>query len=78
MPPERKAAVVAKIEVRAPESPIWVAGERACCIPAKRPGTSGTDMLLDRLPSTLPYLRYKVVQLLLMHHSKKGIAIVLH
>nr|GFC76897.1 hypothetical protein [Tanacetum cinerariifolium] len=28
-------------QVRAPECPIWVAGERAGCIPAKRPGTSG-------------------------------------
>nr|GEY81148.1 hypothetical protein [Tanacetum cinerariifolium] len=28
-------------QVRTPESPIWVAGERAGCIPAKRPGTSG-------------------------------------
>nr|GEU68563.1 hypothetical protein [Tanacetum cinerariifolium] len=27
-------------KVRAPESPIWVAGERAGCIPTKRPGTS--------------------------------------
>ncbi|GJY91826.1 hypothetical protein Tco_0507608 [Tanacetum coccineum] len=27
-------------EVRAPENPIWVAGERAGSIPARRPGTS--------------------------------------
>ncbi|GJW26312.1 hypothetical protein Tco_0040123, partial [Tanacetum coccineum] len=26
---------------RAPENPIWVAGERADSIPARRPGTSG-------------------------------------
>ncbi|GJS87894.1 hypothetical protein Tco_0770530 [Tanacetum coccineum] len=29
------------LHIRAPESPIWVAGERAGCIPARRPGTSG-------------------------------------
>ncbi|GKF83072.1 hypothetical protein Tco_0244728, partial [Tanacetum coccineum] len=28
-------------EVRAPESPIWVARERTGCIPARRPGTLG-------------------------------------
>ncbi|GKE99930.1 hypothetical protein Tco_0023281, partial [Tanacetum coccineum] len=28
-------------QVRAPESPIWVARERAGCIPARRPRTSG-------------------------------------
>nr|GFB13050.1 hypothetical protein [Tanacetum cinerariifolium] len=28
-------------QVRAPESSIWVAGERAGCIPARRPKTSG-------------------------------------
>ncbi|GKF61907.1 hypothetical protein Tco_0181961, partial [Tanacetum coccineum] len=27
--------------VRAPENPIWVAGERADSIPARRPRTSG-------------------------------------
>ncbi|GKA40894.1 hypothetical protein Tco_0733487 [Tanacetum coccineum] len=28
-------------QLRAPENPIWVAGERAGCIPARRPETSG-------------------------------------
>nr|GFA73524.1 hypothetical protein [Tanacetum cinerariifolium] len=28
-------------QIRAPKSPIWVAGERAGCIPARRPETPG-------------------------------------
>nr|GFC63012.1 hypothetical protein [Tanacetum cinerariifolium] len=39
----------------APESPIWVAAERAGCIPAKRPGTSRE--LVRELPLHYPSWR---------------------
>ncbi|GKD15117.1 hypothetical protein Tco_1199524 [Tanacetum coccineum] len=36
-------------EVRAPENPIWVAGKRAGCIPARRPGTSVIQQHLQKI-----------------------------
>nr|GEX49849.1 hypothetical protein [Tanacetum cinerariifolium] len=39
-PPPYQVPTDCGVKIRAPESPIWVAGERAGCIPAKRPGTS--------------------------------------